>query len=76
VLKFLHGLPKAILLVVAMEWLLGDEDVWSPVLEYQLQRAIIFVPIVGLRSKFSTRCLPWGSYGLATQGRGCLVART
>jgi hypothetical protein len=25
-----------------MEWLLGDEDDWSPILEYQLKRAITF----------------------------------
>jgi hypothetical protein len=43
---------------VAMEWLLGDEDVWSPVLEYRLKRAISFDPIVGLRSKFSKGCFP------------------
>jgi hypothetical protein len=41
------------LLGVAMEWLLGDEDVWSPVLEYWPERTITFDPTVGSRSKFS-----------------------
>jgi hypothetical protein len=36
---------------VAMECPLGDEDVWSPVLEYRLKSAITFDPIVGSRSK-------------------------
>jgi hypothetical protein len=56
---FFHG--------VAMEWLLGDEDVWSPVLEYRLKRAITFDPTVGSRSKFSKGCFPWGSYGMVTR---------
>jgi hypothetical protein len=30
-----------------MEWLLGEEDVWSPVLEYRLISAITFDPTVG-----------------------------
>ena len=38
--------------MVDMEWLLGDEDVWSPVLEYRLKRAITFHPTVGSRLKF------------------------
>jgi len=42
-----------------MEWLLGDEDVWSPGLEYRLKRAITFDPTVGSRSKFSKSCFPW-----------------
>jgi hypothetical protein len=29
-----------------MEWLLGDEDVWSVELEYRLKRAITFGPVV------------------------------
>jgi hypothetical protein len=33
-----------------MEWLLGDEEVWSPVLEYQLKSTITFDPTVGSRS--------------------------
>ena len=40
-----------------MEWLLGDEDIWSPVLEYRLKRAITFDPTVGSRSNFSTTVL-------------------
>jgi hypothetical protein len=47
---------EAVLLGVAMEWLLGDKDVWSSELEYQLKRAITFDPTVGLRSKFSRAC--------------------
>ena len=48
--------PEAVLLGVAMEWLLYAEDVWSPVLDYQLKRAITFDPTVGSRSKFSKGC--------------------
>jgi hypothetical protein len=59
-----------------MEWLLGDEDVWSLVLEYRLKRAITFDPTVGSRSNFSTSCFACGSYGMATGRRGCLVACT
>jgi len=35
-----------------MEWLLGDEDVWSVELEYRFKRAITFDPTVGSRSNF------------------------
>jgi len=35
-----------------MEWLLGDEDVWSVELQYRVKRAITFDPTVGLRSNF------------------------
>jgi hypothetical protein len=35
-----------------MEWLLGDEDVWSVELKYRLKRAITVDPTVGLRSNF------------------------
>jgi hypothetical protein len=34
-----------------MEWLLGDEDVWSVELEYRIKRGITFYPTVGC-SKF------------------------
>jgi len=34
--------PQDVFLVVAMEWLLGDEDVWLPVLEHRLKWAIPF----------------------------------
>jgi hypothetical protein len=30
-----------------MEWLLGDEDVWSVELAYRLKKAITFDPTVG-----------------------------
>jgi hypothetical protein len=49
-----------------MEWLLGDEDVWSVELKYRLKRAITFDPTIGSRSKLSTSCFPCGSYGMAT----------
>jgi hypothetical protein len=47
-----------------MESLLSDEDVWSPVLEYRLKRAITFDPTVGSRSNFYKGfqrqfCLGW-----------------
>ena len=41
------------MLRVAMEWLLGDEDVWSGELEYRLKRAITFDSTVGSRSNFT-----------------------
>ena len=37
---------------VAMEWLLGDEDVWSPILEYRFKRAVSFDPTVRSRQNF------------------------
>jgi len=48
----LQGFPEAVLLGVAMEWPLGDEDVWSGELEYRLKTAITFDPTVGSRSNF------------------------
>jgi hypothetical protein len=59
--------PQDVFLVVAMEWLLGDEDVWSPVLEYRLKRAISFDPTVGSCSKFSKCCFPLVSFRMATR---------
>ena len=41
-----QNFPEAVFLGLAMEWLLDDEDVWSPVLEYRLNRAITFDPTV------------------------------
>jgi hypothetical protein len=35
-----------------MEWLLGDDDVWSPVPEYRLKGTITFNPTVGLAQTF------------------------
>jgi hypothetical protein len=46
-----------------MEWLLDDEDVWSPVLEYRLKRAIIFYSTVGSHSNFY-----WGLQRLCSLG--------
>jgi hypothetical protein len=40
------------LLGVAIEWLLGDEDVWSGELEFRLKTALTFDPTVGSRSNF------------------------
>jgi hypothetical protein len=61
-----QNFPEAVFLGVSMEWLLGDEDVWSVELEYQLKRAITFDPCVGSRSKFSRGCFTWGRYGMPT----------
>jgi hypothetical protein len=47
VLKFLHGFPEVVFRGVDMEWLLGDEDVWSVGLQYRVKRAITFDPTVG-----------------------------
>ena len=44
--------PEAVFLRVAMELLLGDEDVWSPELEYRLKKALAFDLIVGSHSNF------------------------
>jgi hypothetical protein len=52
VLKFLLGFLEAVFIGVPMEWLLGDEDVWSVELEYRLKRAITFGPTVGSRLNF------------------------
>jgi hypothetical protein len=60
-------LVEAVILRVAMEWLLGDEDVWSVELEYRLKRAIPFDHTVGSLSKFYIGCFPLGSYGIATR---------
>ena len=51
-LKFLQWFLEAVFIGVAMEWLLGDEDVWSVKLEDQLKRTITFGPTVGSRSNF------------------------
>jgi hypothetical protein len=64
-----QNFPEAIFLRVAMEWLLGDEDVWSPVLEYQLKSTITFDLTVGSRSNFyrvSRGCFHWGTYEMTT----------
>jgi hypothetical protein len=71
-----QNFPKAVFLRLALEWLLSDEDVWSPVLEYRFKWAITIDPTVGSRSNISRSCFAWGSYGMATLCRGCLVART
>jgi hypothetical protein len=44
---------EVVFLRIAMEWLLGDEDVLSVELEYQLKRAIAFDPHVRSHSKIS-----------------------
>jgi hypothetical protein len=51
-LKCLQGFPEAVFLRVTMEWLVGDEDVWSPILEYGLKSAITFDPTVGSHLNF------------------------
>jgi len=47
-----------VFLRVAMEWLLGDEDVWSVELECQLKRAIPFDLTIGSLSNFYGSCFP------------------
>jgi hypothetical protein len=47
-----------VFLMVAVEWLLGDEDVWSVELEYRLKRAIPFDLTVGSLSNFCVGCFP------------------
>jgi hypothetical protein len=46
-----------------MEWLLGDEDVWSPVLEYRLNRAITLIWPLDRAQKFQEAAFSSGSYG-------------
>ena len=52
ILLGVYRFPEAVFLRVATEWLVGDEDVWSPVLEYRLKRAITFDSTIGSCSKF------------------------
>jgi hypothetical protein len=47
-----QNFPEVVILGAAMEWLLGDEDVWSVKLEYRLKRATNFDPTVRSHSKF------------------------
>jgi len=49
-IKFLQGFQEAVFLRVAIELLLGDEDVWSVKLEYPVKRAKTFDPTVVPRS--------------------------
>ena len=58
---------EAVFLRLAMEWLLGDEDVWSVELDHLVQKDIPFDPTVGSRSNFYRSCFPSGSYGMATR---------
>jgi hypothetical protein len=55
-----------VFLMVAVEWLVRDEDVLSVELEYRLKRAIPFDPNIGSRSNFYRCCFPDGSCGMAT----------
>jgi hypothetical protein len=76
-LNFLQGFREGDFFWVVMEWLLGDEDVWSVKQEYWLKRAITFGPTVGSHSKFYRgfqRLFRWVSSGIAVEWRGCLVA--
>jgi len=52
VLRFLKEFLDAVFLGPAMEWLLGDEDVWLAELEYRVKWAITFDPTVGSRLNF------------------------
>jgi len=47
--KFLREFLEAVFIGVAMEWLLGDKDVWSVELEYRLKRTITFELTLGSR---------------------------
>jgi len=49
---------EVVFLRVVMEWLLGDEDVWSVELECPLKRAIPFDLTVGSLSNFYGSCFP------------------
>jgi len=42
-----QGFLEAVFLGVAMEWLLGEDDVWSVELEYRVKKAITLDPTVG-----------------------------
>jgi len=42
--------PKAVFLRVAIEWLLGDEDVFAVKLDFWLEKAITFLEPVFLRA--------------------------
>ena len=44
--KFLHEFSEAVFVMVALESLLGEEEVWSARLEYRLKRTINFYPTV------------------------------
>ena len=44
--------PQAVFVGVAMEWLLGDEDVWSPVLEYQLKGGQVLIRTLNRAQNF------------------------
>jgi hypothetical protein len=78
-LKFLQGFPEAVFCGVDMEWLLGDEDVWSDDLQYRLKKAITFDSTVARSQIFtgvSGGCFPYVRYGMASQLWGCLFGRT
>jgi hypothetical protein len=47
-----------VFLRVAMEWLLGEEDVWSVKLDHLVKRAIPFDSTVRSRSNFNRGCFP------------------
>jgi hypothetical protein len=49
---------EVVFLRVAMEWLLGDEDVWSVELNHLVKKAIPFDPTVRSCSNFYRGCFP------------------
>jgi len=52
-----------------MEWLPGDEDVWSVKLEYWVKKAITFIRLLDRAQIFKGVCrgyFPWRSYEMAT----------
>jgi len=60
----LHAFPKAFFLGVDMEYQLGDEEVWSPRLEYGVKIAITFDHTIRSCSSFCTRFWRLFSLGL------------
>jgi len=53
-----QSFTDVVFLMVAVEWLISDEDVLSVELEYRLKRAIPFDPTVVSPSNFYAGCFP------------------
>jgi len=53
-----QSFTDVVFLMISVEWLLGDEDVWSVELECRLKRAIPFDLTVGSLSNFYGSCFP------------------
>jgi hypothetical protein len=63
-----QNFPEIVFLGVAMEGLLDDEDIWSPILEYRLESATTFEPLDRAQTfkGVSRGCFHWGIYGMTT----------